>query len=77
MHPVTTMKHWSHHLHDGMMNAMHHIDEHLHSRHFWAGVGITLLIIGFITMFFMFARNAPVHMPMEFRYGLPYTPYLP
>lgn len=42
MHPVSTMKHWS-----------HQVSEHLHSRHFWTGVGITLLIISFAALLFL------------------------
>jgi len=59
MHPIITMKHWS-----------HHVSEHLHSRHFWAGVAITLLIVGVVTLLFILARNAPIAYP----YGFPYTP---
>jgi hypothetical protein len=44
MHTAKTIKHWSHHLHDSLLTMGHHIDQHLRSRHFWAGVGITLLI---------------------------------
>ncbi len=71
MHPAETMKHWSHHLHDGMLTLWHHIDEHLHSRHFWVGVLLTLLIVGIVTLLFMLARNAPVIYPHDY----PYVPY--
>ncbi len=73
MHTTGTMKHWSHRLHDGMLSMRHHIDQHLHSRHFWTGVGVTLLIIGFITLFVILAQNAPLLTPPS----LPYTPYMP
>ncbi len=59
MHPVITLKHWS-----------HHVSEHLHSHHFWAGVVITLLIVGIVALLFMLARNAPIVYP----YGFPYSP---
>ncbi len=59
MHPVITLKHWS-----------HHVSEHLHSRHFWDGVVITLLMVGIVTLLFMLARNAPIAYP----YGFPYSP---
>jgi hypothetical protein len=59
MHPVIAMKHWS-----------HQGSEHLRSRHFWAGVGITLLIVGVITLLFMLARNAPIGYP----HGYPFSP---
>jgi hypothetical protein len=60
MHPAITMKHWS-----------HHVSEHLHSRHFWAGVVITLLIVGVVALLFILARNAPIAYP----HGFPYGPY--
>ena len=75
MHPVVTMKHWSHHLHDGTQAMWHHIDEHLRSRHFWAGVGVTLLIVGFVALVFMLVKNAPIQMQGEYPYGIPYGPY--
>lgn len=71
MHPVITMKHWSHHLHDSMLTLKQHVTEHLHSRHFWAGVMITLLILGFLTMLYILARNAPFIYPQEY----PFIPY--
>jgi hypothetical protein len=74
MYSGTTMKHWIHHLHDGMLTMGHHISEHLHSRHFWAGVGITLLIIGFATLLFIAAKNAPFEMQGFYPYGTPYIP---
>lgn len=71
MHPVITAKDWSHHLHNSMLTLWHHIDEHLHSRHFWMGVGITLLVVGVVTLLFILARNAPLVYPNN----LPYHPY--
>ena len=71
MHPVIPMKHWSHHLHDRMLTMQHHIAEHLHSRHFWVGVGLTLLIVGIVALLFLLARDAPLINP----YGFPYSPY--
>ena len=59
MHPVTAMKHWS-----------HNVIEHLHSRHFWAGAAITLLIVGVVTLLFILARNAPIAYP----HGYPFSP---
>ena len=71
MHAVTTMKHWSHHLHDGMLATWHHIDQHIHSRHFWTGVGITLLVIGLATLVFMGAKYVPIESG-GYPYSLPY-----
>ena len=71
MHPVITAKDWSHHLHDDMLHLWHHIDEHLHSRHFWMGVGITLLVVGLVALLFVLASNAPIAYPQ----GYPYIPY--
>ncbi len=71
MHKATTMKHGSHNLHDRMLSLRHHIDEHLHSRHFWTGVLLTLLILGFIATLLILAANAPVMFPR----GVPYAPY--
>jgi len=70
MHRDTTMKHGGHHLHDTMLTLRHEISEHFHSRHFWVGVVVTLLIVGFVTAVFMLARNAPIIYPQ-----VPYTPY--
>lgn len=73
MHPVITMKHWSHHLHDSMLSTWHHIDEHLHSHQFWAGVMLTLIILGIVTMLAILAWNAPImHHQLEMP---PYVPY--
>ena len=65
MHPIITMKHWSHELHDSIV-------EHLHSRHFWVGVGITLLIIGFLTLLLILSKNAPIIYPHEMPRYAPY-----
>ena len=75
MHPVITMKSWSHHLHDGTLSMWHHIDEHLRSRHFWAGVALTLLIGGLVTLLFFVAKNASTEIHTEYPYGIPYAPY--
>lgn len=71
MHPVITMKHWSHHLHDGMLNVRHRIAESLHSRHFWIGVGVALVVVGIVALLILLARDAPFINP----YGFPYSPY--
>lgn len=60
MHATETIKHWSHQLHDGMRTMWHHIGDHLHSRHFWAGIGVTLLVIGLMVLLFFVAKNAPI-----------------
>jgi hypothetical protein len=75
MHPVVTIRHWSHHLHDGMLTLRRQIDQHLHSRHFWIGVGAALLIIGLVTLFIVVAQNAPFVIPTEYPAGSPYIPY--
>lgn len=49
MNPVITMMHWSHHLHDSMLFMWHEIDQRFHSHHFWVGVAVTFLIVGFVT----------------------------
>jgi hypothetical protein len=72
MHPIATTKSWSHHLHDSMLATGHRIVEHLHSRHFWTGVGLTLLLIGIVTLLFIAAKNAPFVMPDVYPYGIPY-----
>ena len=53
MHPVSTLLHWSHHMHESMNYLWHSTIEHLHSRHFWAGVTITLFAIGILTLLFL------------------------
>ena len=74
MDPATAMKHWSHHLHDDLQAMGRHIMQHLHSRHFWTGVGITLLIIGTAVLFLMLARYAPLQMQNMHPYSVPYAP---
>lgn len=61
MHRETTMKHGGHHLHDSMLTLRHHIDEHLHSRHFWTGILLALIVVGLLAMLFMLAGNAPIN----------------
>ena len=73
MHSADTIKHGSHHLHDGMISLWEHIGRHLHSRHFWAGVGVALLIVGIAAVLLILARNAPLKAPL-YPYGVPYTP---
>ena len=63
MHPVATIKLWS-----------HHISEHLHSRHFWAGVGVALLIVGLMTLLFIAANNTAIEWQGTYPYGSPYIP---
>ncbi len=75
MHPVITMKDWSHHLHDSMLAMWHHMDQHLRSRHFWVGVGVTLLIVGFVMLMLVLARKSPIEVPGTYPYGIPYSPY--
>ena len=75
MHPVATMKHWSQHLHDGMLRTRHHIDQHLHSSHFWAGVGIALLAVVFVTLIALLSMKAPTESFKIYPYSSPYVPY--
>lgn len=65
MHPVSTMKHWSHVLHDSIV-------EHIHSRHFWVGVVIALCFAGILALLFILARSAPIIYP----HHMPYAPYM-
>lgn len=71
MHPVINIMHWSHHLHDILLTLRYHVSDHLHSRHFWAGMGVALLIVGIMTLLFILARNAPIIYPR----APPYIPY--
>ena len=75
MHPIATTKHWSHHVHDGMLTMWHHIDEHIRSRHFWAGVAVTLMFVVLMTLLFFAVKNAPVELPAEHPSAIPYSPY--
>ena len=75
MHPVVTMKHWSHHLRDGMTSAWHHIDQHLHSRHFWMGMGIALLAVFFVSIVFLLITQAPFESTAPYPHSFPYGPY--
>ena len=72
MHPMMTISHWSHHWHENMQMLRHHISDHFYSRHFWVGVGVTLLVIGILTLLFIAARYAPYTYPQN----IPYAPYL-
>ncbi len=73
MHPATTMKHGSHPWHDRCRLILwHHASAHLHSRHFWAGVVVTLLVVGILALLFILASNAPLIVPPEMP---PYVPY--
>ena len=71
MHPVITIMHWGHHLREIMLTTKYHINDHLHSRHFWVGVTLGLLIVGIMTVLFILASNAPVIYP----HGMRYVPY--
>lgn len=74
MHPVITMKSWSHQLHDSLLIARHEIYEHIRSRHFWTGVAVALLLAGIAAALIMLAMNTPVELMEDFPYG-PYGPY--
>lgn len=75
MHSIIAIKHWGHHLHESMANMRHQISTHLHSRHFWTGVGVTLLIIGVLALLFTLAMKAPIQLNETHPYGFPYGPY--
>ncbi|VGO22074.1 hypothetical protein [Pontiella sulfatireligans] len=51
------------------------VSGHLHSRHFWAGVGITLLIAAIVALLFILAKNAPITAPGGYPYTVPFGPY--
>ena len=57
MHPVSAVMHWSQHLHDGMTFMWHEVNQHLRSRHFWAGVAIVMLLVGFIALIVYLAQT--------------------
>lgn len=73
MHPVITMKHWSHSLHDGALATWHQIALHLGSRHFWTGVGATLLAIGLVALLAILTKNTPVQSRDFDPYGVPFS----
>ena len=56
---------------DNMSYLWHSISEHLHSRHFWVGVGITMLIVTITTLLFLAIKYGPV----EYNGTYPYGPY--
>lgn len=73
MHPLSTVMHWSHHLHESMTFLRHEVGVHLRSRHFWAGVAVTMLIVGFIALIVYLARNTPADtLWPSTTYGFPY-----
>jgi hypothetical protein len=53
----------------------HEISQHLFNRHFWAGVMITLLIIGSIALLINVARHVPERSQNPVPYGFPYSPH--
>ena len=75
MHPVISIRHWSHHLHDGMLNMRHEIDQYLHNRHFWIGVAVTLAFIGLVALLIILAEHAPIMMPSDSPAGTTFIPY--
>lgn len=75
MHAIENVKNWSHHLHDGMLNMCHHIDQHLHSRAFWTGVIIALVIVSLITLVVMLSKRFPVDSIETYPLSNPYMPY--
>lgn len=75
MHPVVTMKNWSHHLHDRMRSMGHHIDQHLRNRHFWTGIAVALLVAAFATLTLMMALKTPIESFNTIPYSNPYAPY--
>jgi hypothetical protein len=75
MHPIIAITHWSHHLRESMMIMSHQIHENLHSRHFWAGVGITLLIVGTLALLFALVTGTQIEAPRLYPYGFPNKNY--
>jgi Fe2+ transport system protein B len=75
MHPIMAIKHWNQYLHESMMHTSHQIREHLHSRHFWAGVGATLLIIGGLAVLFTLITKTPLEDSGTYPYGFPNKNY--
>jgi hypothetical protein len=75
MHPMITVMHWGHHLHGNLLVAWDGIDQHLHSRHFWVGVAVTLLIVGFVALMGLLLMHAPASPARGMPYGFPYGPY--
>jgi len=75
MHLFITAMSWSHHLHDSWLFAWHEVDQHLHSRHFWTGVGVTLLVLGFIALMVTLAMHAPAGPMSISPYNYPIGPY--
>jgi hypothetical protein len=76
MHPLVTVKHLGHELHDGIVSFRQHIDQHLHSRHFWTGIGAALLAVGVLTLLIMLAAKMPLESIEGYPTGMPFTPYM-
>ena len=75
MHPVITMKNWSHHLHDAMLSMGHHVDQHLRSRHFWTGIAVALVVAAFMTLVILLALKTPLESLNTAPHSNPYLPY--
>ena len=74
MHPLNTMKHWSHHLHDDMLRFEHVLSTQCHNHRFWIGVGIAVLFISLMTLLFVWAWRTPGTID-GFEYMYPYMYY--
>lgn len=50
-------------MHETMDHLRHSTTEHLHSRSFWAGVGVALLFMAIMTLLFMAISYGYINMP--------------
>lgn len=63
MNTMHTKMHESQKMHETMNHLRHSTSEHLHSRIFWAGVGVALLFMAIMTLLFLAISNGFINMP--------------
>jgi hypothetical protein len=59
MHPVMTMKSWSHHVHDGGITTWQEIDHLAHNGTMWAAMGVALFVTAVVALMFYLTMSVP------------------
>jgi hypothetical protein len=59
MHPASTVKNWSHHLHDDKGALWHGIAKPLHSQELWIWIGLAMLFSGLLALIRSIAQGLP------------------